>query len=205
VLSLQNLRTICEKTILILSLSVCSYGVQAQSNALKINAASLAVQTGSVFFEHALAIDRSLNMGLFVTNFTSETKGSLASKTEFKGFGLTAEYRLYSEIDALRGFFFGPYLRVQNYNFTETSSFFNGPPKEDKAKLTTFGGGAVLGWQGIIKDRVSIEPFLGLGYAAGEVDNLDDNNGTLIIKNGLRGLELRPGLSIGIVFGPDVE
>lgn len=105
----------------------------------------------------------------------------------------------------MRGFFIGPYLRFQHFDFTETSTFLSNAPRQDKAKLTTFGGGAVLGWQGIISGHFSIEPFVGVGYAGGKVDNLDDNQGTLDIRGGIVGLELRPGLSIGYAFGQSKE
>ena len=178
---------------------------QAQNNVVKINAVSLVVQTGSVFWEHQIAVDRSLNLGAFVTNYNDKHSGTVSSETQFKGFGLTGEYRFHSGTEALRGFFIGPYLRFQHFNFTETSTFLSNAPKQDKATLTTFGGGGVLGWQGIIAGHFSIEPFLGVGYAAGSVDNLSDNQGTLDIRGGIVGFELRPGLSIGYAFGKAAE
>ena len=178
---------------------------QAQSNVIKLNTLSLAVKTLSVFWEHQTAIDRSLNLGIFVANYSSQHTGPLQSRTSFRGLGLTTEYRLHPGTEALRGFFYGPYLRFQHYNYSETSTFSTNAPVEDKATLTTFGGGGVLGWQGIIANHLSIEPFVGAGYAAGEVDNLDDKHGTLIIENGIRGLELRLGLNVGYAFGKAKE
>ncbi|MGY3091238.1 outer membrane autotransporter protein [Hymenobacter sp. UYAg731] len=178
---------------------------QAQSNVIKLNTVSLALQTGSFFFEHQVNSDHSLNLGLFVTNYSSSSGGTFSHKTQWTGFGLTGEYRIYTGGEALHGFFIGPYLRFQNYNYTETSSFLGGAPVDDKATLTTFGGGGVLGWQCLIRNRVSIEPFLGLGYAAGDVDNLEDNHGTLTVQNGIRGVEVRLGLNVGIAFGKDKE
>lgn len=191
-----------------LFLLIGSVGVaQAQSNIVKLNAASLGVQTASVFFEHRTAVDRSINMGLFVANYNikDEQSGTTSSTRQFQGFGLTGEYRFYSGTDALRGVFLGPYLRFQHFNLKETSIFNGNLPQEDKATLTTFGGGVVLGWQGIIADRLSIEPFLGVGYAAGNVVNTHGNSSAFNFQNGLRGLELRPGLSIGFAFGKKSE
>lgn len=191
-----------------LLISVILFGsaaaAQAQSNVVKLNTVSLALKTGSFFFEHQVNSDHSLNLGLFVTNYSSSSS-VFNHKTQWTGFGLTGEYRTYTGGEALHGFFIGPYLRFQNYNYTETFSFSGGTPVEDKATLTTFGGGGVLGWQGLIKNRFSIEPFLGLGYAAGDVDNLDDNHGTLTVQNGIRGVEVRVGLNVGIAFSKDKE
>ena len=178
---------------------------QAQSNVIKLNTVSLGVKTLSLFWEHQTAIDRSLNIGVFVTDYSHERSGSLQSQTQFQGFGLTTEYRIHPGTEALRGFFYGPYLRFQHYNYSETSVFYTNVPVEDKATLTTFGGGIVLGWQGIIANHISIEPFVGVGYAAGEVDNLDDKHGTLTIENGIRGLEVRLGLNLGYAFGKTKE
>jgi outer membrane autotransporter protein len=195
-----------QKQLLIIALMLGGSAAQAQSNVIKLNTVSLALKTGSFFFEHKVNSDHSLNLGLFVTNYSSLASGGpISDQTQWTGFGLTGEYRIYTGGDALHGFFIGPYLRFQNYNYTETSSFLGGAPVEDKAKLTTFGGGGVLGWQGIIKNRVSVEPFLGLGYAAGDVDNLDDNHGTVAVQNGIRGVELRLGLNVGIAFGKDKD
>lgn len=125
---------------------------QAQSNVIKLNTVSLALKTGSFFFEHKVNSDHSLNLGLFVTNYsTSSSGGPVSDKTQWTGFGLTGEYRIYTGGEALHGFFIGPYLRFQNYNYTETSSFLGGAPVEDKAKLTTFGGGGVWDGRGLSK------------------------------------------------------
>lgn len=195
-----------KKQLLIAALLFGGAEARAQSNVIKLNTVSLALKTGSFFFEHQVNSDHSFNLGLFATDYSSSSSGGPAkTTTQWGGFGLTGEYRIYTGGEALHGFFIGPYLRFQHYNYTETGNFFGGPVVEDKAKLTTFGGGGVLGWQGIIKDRVSIEPFLGLGYAAGEVDNLDDNHGTLTIQNGIRGVEVRLGLNVGVAFGRDKE
>lgn len=76
----------------------------------------------------------------------------------------------------------------------------------DKNRLTTFGGGGVFGWKGLIGPRFYLEPFLGIGYAAGEIEALTPNNGASFeIVNGIRGLELRPGFNVGYVFGKVAE
>lgn len=174
---------------------------QTPRNAIKLNTISLVLKTASFFYEHQLADKRSLNLGLLAANFSS-APGEV--QLEARGFALTGEYRFYLAGHALSGFFVGPYLRGQRYNFTNINTLnFGGSTQviADKSRLTTFGGGGVIGWKGQIGPRFCLEPFLGLGYAAGQVDDLDDNNGSLEIGAGIRGFEVRPGLSIGYLFG----
>ncbi len=176
---------------------------QTRPNALKLNTISLVLKTASVFYEHQLADNRSLNLGLLVANFSS-APGYV--QLEGRGFAVTGEYRFYPKGHALRGWFAGPYLRGQRYNFTNTNTLSLGGSTRviaDKSRLTTFGGGGVVGWKGQLGSRFCLEPFLGLGYAAGKFDNLDDDNGSFDISVGIRGFEVRPGLSIGYLFGAD--
>ena len=211
---LQTNHTMTKKFLLPAMLTIGCASAHAQNYALKVNTASLLAQTGSVFFEYSLSAKKSLNFGLFVTRYSkSSTLVGIMQKTNVTGFGLTGEYRFYPANNALKGFFVGPYLRFQNYQFTKTDQFpyygSNGTitvgTVVDEAKLTTIGGGMVLGWKGMIGKQICFEPFLGLGYAIGEVDNLDDNNGTLTVTGGIRGLELRPGINIGYCWGNDLN
>lgn len=174
---------------------------QTRPNAIKLNTTSLVLQTASVFYERALADNRSLNLGLLAANFSS---GSGDVQLKSRGFAVTGEYRFYPAGRALRGWFVGPYLRFQRYNFTNINTFaFGGSTRvvADKSRLTTFGGGGVAGWKGQFGSRFSLEPYLGLGYAAGKFDDLDDDNGSFDIRAGIRGFEVRPGLSVGYLFG----
>ena len=191
------------KKLLLAAALVASAPAPAQTprNAIKLNTVSLLLKTGSVFYERQLADNRSLGLGVLVANYSS-AHGFV--QFEGRGFGLTGEYRFYPKRHALRGVFAGPYLRFQHYRFTNTNTLNLGSSTyviADKSRLTTFGGGGVLGWKGVVGSRFCIEPFLGVGYAAGQVDNLDDDNGTLEIGAGIRGLEVRPGLSLGYLFG----
>lgn len=103
----------------------------------------------------------------------------------------------------------GPYLRFQHYAFTNTDNLYspNSPYLlVDKTQLTTFGGGGVFGWKGLIGSHFCLEPFLGVGYAAGQVEDLTPNNGySVVIENGIRGLEVRLGFNVGYVFGKAAE
>lgn len=196
------------KKILLAATLCISLPATAQTfrNAIKLNAISLYMKTGSLFYEHQFAVNRSLNLGLLAANYSSTSKSG-TNQTEGQGFGLTGEYRLYPAGQALRGWFLGPYIRYQHYSFTHTNNPY-GPNTQylivDKTRLTTFGGGGVFGWKGFIGSRVCLEPFLGIGYAAGELEDLTPNNGyNFEIVNGIRGLEVRPGFNVGYLFGAD--
>ena len=188
----------------LLAAALCaSFSAVAQTprNAIKLNTISLVLKTASLFYEHQLTDSRSLNLGLLVANYSPPPSDvELAGR----GFALTGEYRFYRGSHALRGWFAGPYVRFQRYDFTNTNTLHFGGVTTiivDKSRLTTFGGGGVVGWKGQLGPRFCLEPFLGIGYAAGQVDDLDDDKGSLEIGGGIRGLEVRPGLSVGYLFG----
>ena len=201
------------KKLLLAAALVASLPTLAQTpqNAIKLNTTSLLLKTASVFYEHRLADNRSLNLGALLTNY-SRTIASGTDLTEGRGFGLTGEYRFYPAGQALRGWFVGPYLRFQHYTFTSTNTqYLHGASASpntivNHSKLTTFGGGGVFGWKGQMGSHFCLEPFLGIGYAAGQVEDLEPNNGySFNIENGIRGLELRPGLNVGYTFGTAKE
>lgn len=196
---------------LLLAAALCASlpaSAQVPRNAIKLNTISLYLKTGSLFYEHQLTNNRSLNLGLLVANYSSNSKSGI-HQAEGRGFGLTGEYRFYPAGHALRGWFVGPYLRFQHYNFTDTYNLYGASTPYttvDKNRLTTFGGGGVFGWKGLIGKHFCLEPFLGIGYAAGEVEDLTPNNGTSFeIVNGIRGLEVRLGLNVGYCFGKTQE
>jgi hypothetical protein len=201
-----------KKQLLTLALFLGATVAQAQSNIIKLNTVSLLARTGSFFFEHKLNDTKSLNFGIFSTNYQENHPAVglyTSDKTSLTGFGLTGEYRFYLSDNALRGFFIGPYLRFQHYDISEEvtyiKEYLNGATRTDKGSLNTVGGGAVMGAQWLVKSRISIEPFIGFGYAAGSVKNDSSNGGGFHIHGGIQGLELRPGINIGYAFGKAAE
>ncbi len=84
----------------------------------------------------------------------------------YQGFRLTPEFRYYPAGNdtkaAPKGFFVGGYLMYQNYTATSEQTIA-GVTKEGKARLHTWGGGAILGYQWLINDVLSIDLFAGLG------------------------------------------
>lgn len=166
---------------------------QAQSNVLKLNLPSIFVATGSVFYERQLADNTSAQLGAYVTSLS-------IFNVKFSGYGITPEFRYYPGGEALHGFFVGPYLRFQQLSASKDFEAA-GQTYTGKATLSTFGGGVVLGYQGIIGEHFSIEPFLGLGYNARNVTvdagaaTADDYNLTAFT-----GVGFRPGLTVGYAF-----
>lgn len=191
-----------KKQLLIQALLAGSFtSVQAQNNVIKLNTIGLLLKSGSVFFEHRVDKSNSLNMGFLLANYNTNNPDL---NTQFKGFALTGEWRSYFKSNSLHGLFIGPYLRYQNYRVTETLESPGISPWVGKARLVTFGGGGVMGWQKIFGSGVTIEPFLGLGAAVGKIDILENTTRDIRIGEGLS-FELRPGFNIGYALGRRAE
>ncbi|HEX8657421.1 MAG TPA: DUF3575 domain-containing protein [Hymenobacter sp.] len=178
---------------LLLILGIISNGAlmaNAQSNALKLNLFSLPVKTASVFFEHAVSDQSSVQLGLAYTGFS-------VGDTDFSGFSITPEYRFFLTGEAMQGFYIGPFVRYQNYNLSSEDTF-SGSGQQNEATLSTFGGGINLGYQWIFKQRIVLEPFLRTGYSSGSVkvkSGSDDYD-----LGAFSGFGLLPGLNLGFAF-----
>ncbi|QIX61020.1 DUF3575 domain-containing protein [Hymenobacter lutimineralis] len=180
----------------LLSLAVllgAASAASAQSNAIKVNLFSPLVKTGSFFYERKVSDTQSAQLGFF---FTSYSPGD----TKFSGFGLTPEYRFYLSGEALDGFYVGPYLRYQSFSLTNTYEDNTGNKEEDKATLSTFGGGIAVGRQWAFKKRITLDPFLGLGYNAGSLDVESGEEDDFDVNSAFDGFGLRVGLTLGVAF-----
>jgi hypothetical protein len=162
---------------------------------------SLVVSTLNVQFEHITKESQSVQFGVFYTGFK-------VSDTKCTGFGITPEYRFYcSQKGAPRGFFVAPFLRYQNYSlknegstYTDYESGSTITTEDAKATFSSFGGGAIIGFQGLIGETLSIEAFIGPSYNAGKVkvkDGADENEFSL---GSFDGFGLRGGVTLGIAF-----
>lgn len=77
--------------------------------------------------------------------------------SEFSGFTVTGEYRIYGKKKgAPSGLYYAPYLRYASYKYLLDDTI-DGNFTNIDAKATTFGLGAQLGYQWIIKDRFVID------------------------------------------------
>ena len=156
-------------------------------NAFKVNIFRPIVKTGSFFYERALNEKSSAQLGVGFTSYNREG-------VKIKGIFFTPEYRFYLSGEALNGFYVGPYVRYQNLKITDTED-----GTEDKATLSTFGGGVVVGRQWLFSDIVTLDIFAGPNYNSGKV-KYDDGSGDTEIPGSFEGFGARFGVTLGIAF-----
>jgi hypothetical protein len=180
------------KMTLVLAFIAATIAVQAQSgvhsNAIKLNPLSLALLTGNVSYERAVSANQSFQIGLFYSGLT-------ISDLKYSGLGITPEFRFYvaGKKEALNGVYVAPYARYQSFNFKDKIT-------DDKATLSSVGGGAIIGWQKMWNSGFVLDIFAGPGYNAGNVKYDDENDNEFDVKGGIKGFGFRTGLSIGIGF-----
>ncbi|MBC8109717.1 MAG: DUF3575 domain-containing protein [Verrucomicrobia bacterium] len=162
---------------------VGSFQVKAQDNTVKFNLFSIIVRTGSFFYERKINDNSSAQLGFFYT-------GATVSDVKFRGFGITPEYRYYPSGNAMNGFYVAPYLRYQNLKIEQTA--------DDKATLSSFGGGLLVGRQWIFNEKIALDIFAGPNYNAG---NVKVTSGSVDeVAGGFDGFGVRLGLALGIGF-----
>jgi hypothetical protein len=146
-------------------------GQTTRQSAIKINPLSLFVLTPNVSYEKAVGEKQSFQLGAFYSGFT-------ISDLKYSGVGVTPEYRFYlsQTEEALKGFYVAPFIRYQNFKFQDKET-------KDKATLSSFGGGATIGWQGIGRGGFVTNVFLGPSYNAGNIKT--SSNEDFDIKGGI--------------------
>lgn len=176
-------------------LTAVATGAQAQTSVLKVNVLSPVVKTGSFFFEHKLTARSSAQLGALVTYWK-------VGDTKISGFALTPEYRLYlsEKKGTLHGFYVAPYLRYQNLTLTVEDIFDNGTDVTGKARLNTYGGGVVAGYQLLLKQRFSLDFFLGPSYNGGNIKVEAEDQSQEFDAGPFTGFGLRSGLTFGVAF-----
>lgn len=162
----------------------------AQTNNIKFNITNLAVATYTLSFEHVVGAKTSLQLGVLYTGYK-------ISGTSWSGLGIMPELRLYfSGKDAPHGIYFAPCLRYQNFTFKSTDVL----GVEAKASASSFGGGAVIGAQGLFfNDVLVIDAYLGLVYLAGSV-KVTEGSASDLSTGSATGILPRIGLNIGFAF-----
>jgi hypothetical protein len=160
--------------------------VQAQENVLKWNFLSALVKTANFSYERALSDNSSFQLGLYYTGFSIEN-------TNWRGIGITPEYRFYISGEVLDGVYVAPFLRYQNISLTNDGS-------DGKATLNSFGGGAVIGRQWLFGEKFTLDIFLGPSYTTDNV-KVDSGSDNIVYETGsLTGFGLRTGLTFGFAF-----
>ena len=156
--------------------------VSSEKNVLKINALSLILATGSVFYEHKFSDNTSGQFGFGYM-------GIKLNDTKFSGIILTPELRIYPKKNAINGFYIAPYLRYQNYTLQSGA---------DRGTLSSMGGGLLLGRQWITKSGFTMDLFFGGHYGSHslKVTSGTDNFDTNLIT----GFGMRVGFALGFAF-----
>jgi len=175
--------------------------INAQDNPktlIKCNLGSLIFSTFNFQLEKVVGEKQSLQLGVFFTSLK-------VTDTKFSGFGITPEYRFYmSQKGAPKGFFAAPFIRYQSFKLTNGSSYDYTTGQslgEASAKLSTFGGGVIIGFQGIIANHISIETFAGPSINAGKVkvDTAGASDSDFSVGS-FSGFGVRAGFTVGVAF-----
>jgi hypothetical protein len=159
----------------------------APQQAVKINPLSLFLITGNVAYEHKTADNQSFQVGVFYS-------GVSLSGLKYSGLGITPEYRFYfaGHKEALNGVYAAPFLRYQSFTLKDKAS-------SDKANYSSFGGGALIGWEKASHSGFVIDLFAGPAINAGKFKN-DADEDEFDVSSGIDGFGIRAGISLGFAF-----
>ena len=184
-------KTDMKKSLLFAAFLAVVFGASAQDlpkqNAIKINPLSLVFATGNFSYERAVSSNQSLQLGVFYS-------GVRISGVKYSGLGITPEYRIYfaGQRQALNGVYVAPFLRYQNFSLEEKES-------NNKTTFSSFGGGAVLGWQKMWGSGFVLDIFVGPAYNSGRFKNEGDED-EFDVSAGIDGFGLRTGIALGFGF-----
>lgn len=163
---------------------------ETPKNLIKVNLLSPVVRTGSFFYERILNDKSSLQLGFFYT-------GTSFAGTQFRGIGITPEYRFYlsESKQAPAGFFIAPFVRYQNLNLSD---------KDDtsiSATYSSFGGGVCVGNQWLFKNQVSLELFGGPSFNATSFAGKNGATEDDFFLTNFGYFSFRFGVALGFAFG----
>ncbi len=174
--------------LIVLCFSSNIYG-QEKQNGIKLNPLALIIGAVNVQYERAVSEKNSAQLGLFFINFN-------IGDTKLSGFGLTPEYRFYLAKEALDGFYAAPLI-----NFNTLSLDVSAGTTDGSATLTTFGGGAKIGWNWLLGDADNFIIDLGLGANySGTNLNVKSGNESDFEFGAFDGLRPVLNFSIGYAF-----
>lgn len=160
-----------------------TFTAQAQQNIAKIGVGSIFNGTLNLEYERLLTEKTSvfgeigyqfpIDIPAQLVDFTEGTGSAnnlVINDGKYNNFYFAAEYRIYTAGEAGRGFFIAPYLKISNYSFdvngtynNNANGFINIPAEVKLGYLATSIGGQ-LGYQWIIKDKITVNwSFIGLG------------------------------------------
>jgi hypothetical protein len=155
--------------------------------AIKVNLLSPVARTFNVAFERAISENGSLQLGFYYT-------GVKTGGVKLSGFGITPEYRVYlSQSPAPNGFYVAPFVRYYSYDLSSDDT-------ADKATLSSFGGGVVVGRQWVFKERVTFDMFIGPKYQTRDLKVTAGSDSEKFDLNFLNPFGIRGGITLGVAF-----
>nr|WP_199076521.1 DUF3575 domain-containing protein [Pedobacter sp. ASV19] len=156
---------------------------QDVQNTIKINPLSALLATGSVFYERKVSEEVSVQLGVAYT-------GVKLDDVKFSGLAITPEVRFYLKKHAPVGMYVAPFLRYQNFTVSDD---------ENKGSYTSFGGGALMGYQWVYSSGFTLDLFFGPSYNSGNYKSTFGRDEPSI-KGGIDGVGIRTGIALGFGF-----
>ena len=86
-----------------------------------------------------------------------------------------------------------PFLRYQNFSLKDKDS-------GDEASFSSFGGGALLGWEKTWGSGFVLDLFAGPSYNSGKVKSDSGNEDQFDVSAGISGFGVRTGITLGFAF-----
>ncbi len=156
-------------------------------NAIKLNPLSLVFATGNIAYERAVADNQTLQIGVFYSGVT-------ISDLKYTGLGITPEYRFYfgGKQQAFNGIYAGPFVRYQSFRLEDKQNGY-------KADFSSFGGGAVIGWEKAWASGFVLDLFAGPAYNSGKFKNSADEQ-HFDVAGSIDGFGVRTGITLGFAF-----
>ncbi len=183
--------SIMKKLLLVALLLPAIMFIQAQDNgpqnAIKLNPLSLVFATGNIAYERAVSENSSFQLGVFYSNAS-------ISGLKYSGLGITPEYRIYfaGNKHAMNGVYGAPFVRYQSFTLTDKDT-------DGEAKFSSFGGGAVIGWEKAWSSGFVLDIFAGPQFNSGKVKE-KTGPGDFDVAGSIDGFGLRTGITLGFAF-----
>jgi hypothetical protein len=184
---------------------------QVKNNAIKTNLIGLVAGQYQLAYERAINEKMSVQLSAgYITYDGSQTLGSDSYKMDATGFIVIPEFRYYFA-EGLKGAYAGAFVRYRSA--TEKYKDVSNPIGTDVSrdtKISSIGGGAVLGYQALISDALVIDIFVGPQYKTRSTTNTyktagvtdDDFNSKFIDVKifDKSGVGVRFGINVGVAF-----
>lgn len=185
-------------TIGILLFTGCSVFAQEYQMAVRFNLFSPVMRTFTGYIEKAIAEDKTLVLGLSVTDYKPA-----GSDKRWSGFHILPEYRFYLQEEAFDGFYLAPYFRYQSLVFTEPLIIPTGGGNyvnsTSQLQRTALGGGICIGQQKVLKN-ISLDAFVGPFYNTVSTRVLKGSPGSGNEIPFGEGITIRAGFAVGVAF-----